>query len=105
VLAALPAHVRATLLAPHFFPTLIAGAFMDSLRVVFLFAAGISVVAAVASVLRGRQYIYDDAKEADGPHPEAHGAAASAAGVIHPRINVADAPAQVGQTEPSESDA
>ncbi len=73
VLASIPAAARATLLSVHFFPTLISGAFMASLRVVFLFAAAMSFVAAVASVLRGKQYIYDDA--ADAP---AHGLGVSA---------------------------
>ncbi len=64
VLSHLPAAARSTLLSVHFFPTLISGAFMASLRVVFLFAAAMSGVATLASALRGKQYIYDDAAEA-----------------------------------------
>jgi len=101
VLAALPAHVRATLLAPHFFPTLIAGAFMDSLRVVFLFAAAMSVVAAFASVLRGQQYIYDD--EAEGAPSPAGPPAAQRTGGPATSSGSPPAPEKTG-TDPSETE-
>jgi MFS family permease len=60
VSAHLPAATRATLFSPRFFPGLIAHAFMHSLAVVFLFAAVMAAVAAVASFLRGGRYIYDE---------------------------------------------
>jgi MFS family permease len=83
VLAALPAHARHAILATHFFPTLISGAFMASLRVVFLFAAAMSAVAAVASVLRGKQFIYDDSAEARAATAAAANAGAPAAAAAY----------------------
>jgi MFS family permease len=58
-LANLPAATREMLLGKEFFPTLIAPAFMASLRVTFYGAAAMSLVAAVASWLRGERYIHD----------------------------------------------
>jgi MFS family permease len=60
VARALPAPARATLFSARFFPSLIAHAFMHSLSVVFLFAAAMAAVAAVASLLRGGRYIYEE---------------------------------------------
>jgi MFS family permease len=78
VLAMLTPQARATLLSARFFPRLIAGPFMQSLTVVFTFAAVISLIAAVASLLRGRHFIYDDDQDrADG---SAGGRAARAGG-------------------------
>ena len=42
----------------QFFPHLIAAAFHDGLVVVFSVAAGLSVLAAVASLMRGGRYIH-----------------------------------------------
>jgi MFS family permease len=54
VLAHLPAADAATLTGKEFFPNLVSGPFHDGLVVVFLAAAGMMVVAAVASMLTGR---------------------------------------------------
>jgi EmrB/QacA subfamily drug resistance transporter len=59
-LAHLSAHARTTLLGHSFFPTLISSPFMEGLRDAFYVSAGMSVVAAVASLLRGKQYFHGD---------------------------------------------
>lgn len=48
---------RNTILGNQFFPAVIAPAVISSLRAAFYVSAGISAVAAVASFLRGKQYI------------------------------------------------
>jgi MFS family permease len=50
----------ATLTGGQFFPQLISGAFHSGLVVVFSAAALMSVVAALASLLRGGRYVHDD---------------------------------------------
>ncbi len=80
VLHALPSAVTAKLLAPHFFAQLISQPFSESLRTVFYMSIGLSLVAALASLLRGRHYI----EEIHGPQgtgePDAKGFARSEAG-------------------------
>ncbi len=63
VLHVLPSAVSAKLLAPHFFAQLISQPFGESLRTVFFMSIGLSLVAALASLLRGRHYI----EEIHGP--------------------------------------
>jgi MFS family permease len=53
-LAALSAHDQAVLTGSSFFPTLISGPFRDGLHVAFAFAIVACLVAALASLLRGR---------------------------------------------------
>ncbi|AVQ97456.1 MFS transporter [Ethanoligenens harbinense] len=60
ILSALPAASRATLLGTRFFPLTIAPAVMSSLRLAFYMSAAMSVVAAVASFLRGGRYVYGE---------------------------------------------
>ena len=50
---------QATLLGKTFFPNLISAPFMDGLRIVFYMSAILCVVAAVASLLRGKRYIHE----------------------------------------------
>ncbi|MEO7123285.1 MAG: MFS transporter [Lacisediminihabitans sp.] len=50
----------ATLTGKQFFPELISGPFHDGLIVVFIAAAIMSLIAAVASVLRGAKYMHED---------------------------------------------
>ena len=57
VLHMLPGTVTAQLLAPHFFARLISQPFSESLRTVFYMSVGLSLVAAIASLLRGQHYI------------------------------------------------
>ena len=54
-LAALPSSSQETLTGTAFFPHLLAGPFHDGLVVVFSVAALLSVLGAVASLLRGRR--------------------------------------------------
>ena len=66
-LAALPQATTARLLAPPFFPGLIAPAFSAGLGAAFLLAAGLAAAGATASLLRGRRFIHG----VDAPHPKA----------------------------------
>ncbi len=63
VLAHLPAATRAHLLGRSFFPQLIAPPFMNGLRAAFYVSAGMSLIAAIASFMRGRQYIHGVTEE------------------------------------------
>jgi MFS family permease len=56
-LATLPASARATITGREFFPDLISGPFHHGLVVVFAVAAGLSVLAALASLLRGGRQV------------------------------------------------
>ncbi len=58
VLANLPAAARNLILGKEFFPSLMAPAFMGSLRITFYGAAAMSLIAAIASSLSGGRYIY-----------------------------------------------
>jgi MFS family permease len=70
VLSRLPAHNVTALTGRHFFPTLIAGPFHHGLVIVFTAAALMSFIGAMVSLLRGRQFIYDDAAAGGGlPQP------------------------------------
>ena len=55
-----PAHQQ-VLTGTEFFPRLIASAFHHGLVVVFSVAAGLSVLGAVASLMRGGRYVHTDA--------------------------------------------
>lgn len=57
-LAQLPTDTGATMLSNHFFPSLIGPPFMDGMRTVLTVAAGMALVAAFASALRGRAYVH-----------------------------------------------
>jgi MFS family permease len=59
VLSHLSAATRAHLLSRSFFPGLISVPFMDGLRLAFYVSAGMSFVAAIASLLRGKQYFHE----------------------------------------------
>jgi MFS family permease len=54
------AHQAATLTGGQFFPQLISGPFHSGLVVVFTAAAVMSVIAALASLLRGGRYVHDE---------------------------------------------
>jgi type IV secretory pathway VirB2 component (pilin) len=57
VLSTLPAANQAVLTGHQFFPQLISGPFHDGLMVVFIVAAGLSVLGALASLMRGGRYV------------------------------------------------
>ena len=60
VLASLSDTAKATVLGNSFFPNLIAPAVMSSLRIAFYISAVLSLIAAVASFLRGKRYVHDE---------------------------------------------
>ena len=62
VLAHLPAGHAAYLTGRSFFPTLVSPAFKTGLGYAFDFAIGCSIVAAIASLLRGGRYIHGQAE-------------------------------------------
>jgi MFS family permease len=57
VIQGLSAAARANILGKAFFPNLISGSFEVGLRIAFLISAVLSVMAALASLLRGKRYI------------------------------------------------
>jgi MFS family permease len=59
-LARIPAHNAAVLTGKQFFPNLIAGPFHHGLIIVFTAAAAMSVIGAVVSLLRGKQFYYNE---------------------------------------------
>ncbi|MGN6607757.1 MAG: MFS transporter [Jatrophihabitans sp.] len=59
-LSQVPAGDRATLTGQTFFPNLISQPFHHGLVIVFLMAAAMSVIGALASLLRGRKYVHQD---------------------------------------------
>jgi MFS family permease len=59
-LARLPAHNAAILTGRQFFPHLISGPFHQGLIIVFSAAAAMSVLGALVSLLRGKQYFYTE---------------------------------------------
>ena len=60
ILSKLPAHSVAALTGKQFFPHLISGPFHHGLVIVFSTAITLLVIAAGASLLRGRRYIHDE---------------------------------------------
>jgi MFS family permease len=53
-------HVQAVIFGKRFFPNLIKPAFMDGLRVAFYVSAALSLIAALASLLRGKKFVHED---------------------------------------------
>jgi MFS family permease len=60
ILSKLPARNVATLTGKQFFPHLISGPFHHGLVIVFSMAIALLVIAAGASLLRGRRFVHDD---------------------------------------------
>jgi len=71
VLSRLPARNAAVLTGRQFFPDLISAPFHQGLVTVFTAAAVMSVTGALVSLLRGKQFYYDDESEAGGSGPAA----------------------------------
>jgi EmrB/QacA subfamily drug resistance transporter len=63
VLQSLPAASQALLLGKSFFPNLIAGPFDFGLRIAFSISVVLSIIAAFASLLRGKRYIHGQESE------------------------------------------
>ncbi len=75
-LSSLPAAAQQNITGRQFFPHLISGPFHQGLVVVFAVAAGLSVLAGVASLLRGGRYVspaeLDESPPSAGKHPHRH---------------------------------
>jgi MFS family permease len=67
VLKTLPAHNVAVLTGDRFFPNLISGPFHHGLIIVFSAAIAMSLGGALISLLRGRQFYYDDSPQQPRP--------------------------------------
>jgi hypothetical protein len=59
----LPAASRANILGKSFFPNLISGPFMTGLHAVFYLAAALCLISAIASLFRGKRFVYGEAPE------------------------------------------
>jgi MFS family permease len=90
VLSRLPAHQAAVLTSRSFFPHLIGAPFKHGLVLVLSFAVGMSLVAALASLLRGARFVHEEAGSTIG---NGHRAAALAHG---PQVAAADGPGDHG---------
>jgi MFS family permease len=66
-LARLPAHNAAILTGKQFFPNLISGPFHHGLIIVFTAAIAMSVLGALISLLRGKQFYYEEPAAAGAP--------------------------------------
>ncbi|HEY8317943.1 MAG TPA: MFS transporter [Amnibacterium sp.] len=103
ILSQLPKADTAALTGKEFFPNLISGPFHEGLVIVFLAAAIMSVIGAVASFVGGKKFVYADDVEA-GPTaaPEAEDHAHHVA-VAHARLPRTDEPAraEAGERQPS----
>ncbi|MBV9259323.1 MAG: hypothetical protein JO215_15010, partial [Ktedonobacteraceae bacterium] len=64
VLHALPAANQAHLLGRNFFPNLISPPFLLGLHGAFYLSSAICIIAALASLLRGKRYVYGQEKSA-----------------------------------------
>jgi MFS family permease len=86
VLKHLPAHNVAVLTGKQFFPNLISAPFHHGLVIVFTAAAIMSVTGALVSLLRGKQFYYDEpaVPVADGPAVTVPPAPAPASETISP---------------------
>ncbi len=81
-----------TLTGQTFFPHLIADAFHHGLVVAFSASVFLLLIAIVASALRGKRYVHDDAHDQAGPHHESIGQAMAREGAAleFPAIPQAD---------------
>jgi hypothetical protein len=77
VLHALPVTKQAALLGRSFFPNLISSPFMVGLHGVFYLSAAMCLVAALASILRGKHYIYGQEETNGIDNSTVHGGATS----------------------------
>jgi MFS family permease len=60
VLPTLSAQTKSIVFTNSFFPTILSGPFMDGIIIAFSISAGISLLAAIASLLRGKRYIHGE---------------------------------------------
>jgi MFS family permease len=64
VLHQLPAAAQANLLGKSFFPNLISAPFMIGLHAAFYISAALCLIAAIASLMRGKPYVYGQSESA-----------------------------------------
>ncbi len=97
VLSHLPARQAAILTSRSFFPTLIGGPFKHGLVLILSFAVVMSLIAALASLLRGKKFVHAEAGSTigDGRRPAPAVAAYSAA------VTVADGTADGNGSKPA----
>ena len=79
LLAKLPKADASALTGKEFFPTLISGPFHDGLVIVFLAAAIMSIIGAVATFVGGKKFVFADDLEAAGVDPAGRTVAAGGA--------------------------
>ncbi len=91
VLAHLPAHNVAVLTGRQFFPHLISAPFHHGLVIVFTAAAVMSVTGALVSLLRGKQFYYDDQ---EASRPAVPGATTRVPNGLGPSSTAGDSPAR-----------
>ncbi len=90
VLAKLPPRNAAVLTGKQFFPHLISGPFHHGLVIVFSAAIAMSVIGALVSLLRGRQFYYGEPEPGQAAQPGAAEAGAAQSGTAAPRHATAD---------------
>ena len=103
MLAQLPQADAATLTGKEFFPQLISGPFHDGLVIVFIAAAIMSVIGAIASFVGGKKFVYADDVEAGitaAPEAEDHAHHVAVAHARLPRTEDA-ARAEADRRQPS----
>jgi hypothetical protein len=101
VLPRLSAAHRGALTSKEFFPRLVSAPFHHGLVIVFSAAIAMSVTAALVSLLRGKQYIYDDAAPPAAPtHTVADGVAEAMSVAAVAEEAVADAEPVTGTARP-----
>ena len=99
-LSKLPAGNAAYLTGHSFFPSLISGPFHSGLQIAFDFAIVACLIAAVASLLRGKKYVHDLHSES-ALAAAAEGTAADIAPVAIPAgVIEAEAAAEAGRPRP-----
>jgi MFS family permease len=94
VLPTLPVTAQQTITGRRFFPELISGPFHHGLTVVFIVATGLSVVAALASLLRGGRYVHPEDGAPARPAPASQ---ASRTGEASPAGQVSRRPQRRGK--------
>ncbi|MGN6741991.1 MAG: MFS transporter [Amnibacterium sp.] len=93
ILGHLPKADVTALTGKEFFPNLISGPFHDGLVIVFLAAAIMSVIGAVASFVGGKRFVYaDDVEAAVAPQAEDHAHHVAVAHAQHRAAAKADEP-------------
>jgi EmrB/QacA subfamily drug resistance transporter len=105
VLGKLPASDASVLTGKHFFPELIQQSFHDGLVVVFIAAAIMSLIGAIASLSRGKKYMHVDTTPTRLPHtPRQHSASDDAdphSAPARAAVTAADAPSAAVTDPPS----